>query len=69
MKWWDELWLNEGFATWVGFAAVDYLFPEWDIFSGFVSESLQQALNLDGLRNSHPIEVPVVDALDIDQVF
>ncbi|KAG7662321.1 uncharacterized protein J8A68_004215 [[Candida] subhashii] len=69
MKWWDELWLNEGFATWVGFAAVDYLFPEWDIFSGFVSDSLQHALNLDGLRNSHPIEVPVVDALDIDQVF
>lgn len=69
MKWWDELWLNEGFATWVGFLAVDYLYPEWDIFSEFVSESLQQALNLDGLENSHPIEVPVVDALDIDQVF
>lgn len=69
MKWWDELWLNEGFATWVGFLAVDYLYPEWDIFSEFVSESLQQALELDGLRNSHPIEVPVVDALDIDQVF
>ncbi|CCE79899.1 Piso0_002991 [Millerozyma farinosa CBS 7064] len=69
MKWWDELWLNEGFATWVGFTAVDYLFPEWDIFGSFVSDSLQQALNLDGLRNSHPIEVPVVDALDIDQVF
>ncbi|KAI5967001.1 uncharacterized protein KGF55_000410 [Candida pseudojiufengensis] len=69
MKWWDELWLNEGFATWVGYTAVDYLYPEWDIFSEFVSTSLEQALELDGLRNSHPIEVPVVDALDIDQVF
>lgn len=69
MKWWDELWLNEGFATWVGWVAVDYLYPEWDIFSEFVSENIQPALNLDGLRNSHPIEVPVVDALDIDQVF
>lgn len=69
MKWWDELWLNEGFATWVGYAAEDYLFPEWDVFSSFVSESLQSALDLDGLRNSHPIEIPVVDALDIDQVF
>lgn len=69
MQWWDELWLNEGFATWVGYAAVDYLFPEWDIFSGFVSTSLQNALGLDGLRNSHPIKVPVVDALDIDQLF
>lgn len=69
MQWWDELWLNEGFATWVGYAAVDYLFPEWDIFSGFVLTSLQTALRLDGLRNSHPIKVPVVDAMDIDQLF
>lgn len=69
MQWWDELWLNEGFATWVGYAAVDHLFPEWDIFSGFVSTSVQNALQLDGLRNSHPIKVPVVDALDIDQLF
>lgn len=69
MQWWDELWLNEGFATWVGYYAVDYLFPEWDIFSEFVSSSLQQALRLDGLRNSHPIKVPVIDALDIDQLF
>lgn len=69
MQWWDELWLNEGFATWVGYNAVDYLFPEWSIFNDFVSESLQQALELDGLRNSHPIQVPVVDALDIDAIF
>lgn len=69
MQWWDELWLNEGFATWVGYNAVDYLFPEWSIFNDFVSESLQQALDLDGLRNSHPIQVPVVDALDIDALF
>lgn len=69
MQWWDELWLNEGFATWVGYNAVDYLFPEWGIFDDFVSESLQQALDLDGLRNSHAIQVPVVDALDIDALF
>lgn len=69
MQWWDELWLNEGFATWVGYAAVDYLFPEWDIMSSFVSTSLQTALKLDGLRNSHPIKVPVMNALEIDQLF
>lgn len=69
MQWWDELWLNEGFATWVGYAAVDYLFPEWDMFSAFASSSLQTALKLDGLRNSHPIKVPVVSALEIDQLF
>lgn len=69
MKWWDELWLNEGFATWVGYTAVDYLQPEWDIFNIVVSESLQKSLHLDGLRSSHPIHVPVIDAVDIDQLF
>lgn len=69
MAWWDELYENEAFATLIGYVAVDHLFPEWDIFLGFVLESVQLALTLDGLRNSHPIEVPVNDALDIDQVF
>lgn len=69
MSWWKELWLNEGYATYVGWLAVDYLYPEWQVFSRFVSESLQGALTLDSLRQSHPIEVPVKSALDIDQIF
>ncbi|KAK9455905.1 peptidase family M1-domain-containing protein [Dipodascopsis uninucleata] len=69
MDWWNELWLNEGFATWVGWLAIDYLYPDWDVFAVFVSESLQGALGLDSLRQSHPIEVPVKSALDIDQIF
>ncbi|KAK9465000.1 peptidase family M1-domain-containing protein [Lipomyces arxii] len=69
MEWWNDLWLNEGFATWVGWLAIDYLYPDWDVFAVFVSESLQGALGLDSLRQSHPIEVPVKSALDIDQIF
>ncbi|KAK9460627.1 peptidase family M1-domain-containing protein [Lipomyces oligophaga] len=69
MEWWSELWLNEGFATWVGWLAMDHLYPDWDVFGVFVSESLQGALGLDSLRQSHPIEVPVKSALDIDQIF
>ncbi|KAK7202520.1 peptidase family M1-domain-containing protein [Myxozyma melibiosi] len=69
MAWWNELWLNEGFATWVGWLAIDYLYPDWDVFGVFVSDSLQGALGLDSLRQSHPIEVPVKSALDIDQIF
>jgi aminopeptidase N len=33
MAWWDNLWLNEGFATFVGTMAVHHLFPEWDMFT------------------------------------
>jgi aminopeptidase N len=69
MDWWNELWLNEGFATWVGWFAVDRLYPEWDVFSRFVFEALQGALTLDSLRGSHPIEVPVRSGLEIDQIF
>jgi aminopeptidase N len=61
--------LNEGFATWVGWLAVDYIYPEWDIWSKFTSESLQAALVMDSLKGSHAIEVEVNDALEIDQIF
>jgi aminopeptidase N len=69
MDWWNELWLNEGFATWVGWLAVDKLHPEWNVWAQFCAESLHSAFNLDSIRNSHPIEVPVRNALEVDQIF
>lgn len=36
MDWWNELWLNEGFATWVGWLATDKLHPEWNVWGQFV---------------------------------
>lgn len=69
MDWWNELWLNEGFATYAGWLAVNELYPEWQVFTRCITESLQTALQLDSLRQSHPIEVPVKSALDIDQIF
>lgn len=69
MDWWSELWLNEGFATWVGWLATDKIHPEWNVWSQFASEGMQTAFTLDSLRSSHPIEVPVRDGLDVDQIF
>lgn len=69
MDWWNELWLNEGFATWVGWLAVNHLEPQFHVWSQFVQEAMQAAQNLDGLRASHPVEVPVRDALEVDQIF
>ncbi|KAI7832592.1 peptidase family M1-domain-containing protein [Gamsiella multidivaricata] len=69
MEWWDHLWLNEGFATWVGTLAVDHLFPEWDTWSSFVVNDVQRGIALDSLRSSHPIEVPVNDPHEIHQIF
>ncbi|CAG8468881.1 16603_t:CDS:10 [Funneliformis caledonium] len=69
MEWWDHLWLNEGFATWVGYLAVDKIFPDWDIWTQFVTEGFQYGLQLDSLRSSHAIEVPVNDPSEISQIF
>ncbi|KAJ2549967.1 hypothetical protein EV175_004244 [Coemansia sp. RSA 1933] len=69
MEWWSELWLNEGFATWVGTLAVDYVFPEYHIWTQFLFDELQRALALDSLRSSHPIQVPVRRSSEISQIF
>jgi aminopeptidase N len=69
MDWWDELWLNEGFATWVGNYAIEHLFPEWRASDITTATELQLALGADASRNSHPVEVPIQSSSDIDQVF
>ena len=51
MDWWNELWLNEGFATWVGWLATDKLHPDWNVWPQFVSEGMQTAFTLDSLRS------------------
>ncbi|OWB57389.1 peptidase activity, acting on L-amino acid peptides protein [[Candida] boidinii] len=69
MNWWNELWLNEGFATFVGYLAVDKYYPDWNIFTEFVAHDIQTALTLDGLKNTHAIEVPIQHAYEVDEVF
>ena len=69
MEWWDDLWLNESFASWIGDKAVDSLYPDWQMWTQFVSHDTNGGLSLDGLRNSHPIEVPVYDPAQIRELF
>jgi puromycin-sensitive aminopeptidase len=63
------LWLNEGFASWIEYLCVDHCLPELDIWTQFVNTRLTTALQLDSLKNSHPIEVPVGPPSEIDQIF
>ena len=69
MQWWDDLWLNESFATWVGTKAVDWLFPEWSMWTQFVNMDTNRAFSLDGLKNSHPIEQEVANPAEVSQLF
>lgn len=69
MDFWDGLWLNEGFATWMSWYSCNEFYPEWKVWETFVIDTLQGALALDSLRSSHPIEVPVKRAEEINQIF
>ncbi|XP_075533942.1 puromycin-sensitive aminopeptidase isoform X1 [Dermacentor variabilis] len=69
MEWWTHLWLNEGFASFIEFLCVDHLFPKYHIWTQFVTNCYAQAMELDALQNSHPIEVPVRHPSEIDEIF
>lgn len=69
MRWWTDLWLNEGFASWIEYLAVDHVFPEWEMWTQFAVDNQQPALRLDALDNTHPIEVPVRHPDEIRTIF
>ncbi|NNL86847.1 MAG: M1 family peptidase, partial [Myxococcales bacterium] len=58
MAWWDDLWLNEAFATWMAFHIVDAWKPEWRMWHDF-QHYRSAALRTDALRHSHPIYAAV----------
>jgi puromycin-sensitive aminopeptidase len=68
-EWWTHLWLKEGYATFVQALCVDHLFPEYKIWMQFVTDMWSTAIELDSLKNSHAIEVPVSHPDEIDEIF
>ncbi|MBI1970281.1 M1 family metallopeptidase [Candidatus Woesearchaeota archaeon] len=69
MKWWNDLWLNESFADWMSYKAVEAHYPELDPWASFLSRSASEAFDLDALHTSHPINVDVRTPRDVDEVF
>ncbi len=69
MKWWNDLWLNESFATWIEYKAVDRFFPEWESWKQFLDEVTEGALGLDSMKSSHPIEADVRKPQEISEIF
>jgi puromycin-sensitive aminopeptidase len=61
--------LNEGFASWAENWAADRLYPEYAMWDQFTTGHLNSALRLDALKSSHPIQVPIHHAEEVDQVF
>jgi puromycin-sensitive aminopeptidase len=68
MAWWDDLWLNEAFATWMAFHVVDAWKPEWKMWNDF-QHHRAAALGLDALSETHPIYVKVRTPSEATQNF
>jgi len=69
MKWWNDLWLNESFATFMATKIVDKFYPEWNLWDQFLDDAMLEAMSLDALKNSHPINVNVNHPAQIREIF
>ncbi len=68
MKWWDNLWLNEGFATWMESKPVAKWKPEWHAELEDVADT-NRTLNLDALKNTRPIRQKAETPDEINELF
>lgn len=69
MRWWDDLWLNEGFASWIGDKATGDLNPAWKMDVQTVANNKEAAIGLDARETTHPIIQPVRTPDQISEAF
>jgi aminopeptidase N len=68
MQWWDNLWLNEGFATWMESKSVAVMHPEWNIDQDTIA-GLDEVLNLDAQPTTRAIRTKADTPDEINQMF
>jgi aminopeptidase N len=78
MAWWDNLWLNEGFASWMGSKCTAHFNPQWEVWlrrnlprdptrrAGIAKE---QAMEADARSTTHPIQQPIATEAEADSAF
>jgi puromycin-sensitive aminopeptidase len=68
MRWWNGIWLNEAFATFMSYLCVDAMRPEWRVFDAF-SRIRSNAFEVDALESTRTIEYPVASPDDASGMF
>lgn len=68
-SWWSDLWLNEGFASYVEYIGVNAVEPDWLILEQFVVSEVQMVFGLDALQSSHPVSIEVGNPDEINEIF
>lgn len=69
MQWWDDLWLNESFATIMEYVAVDALYPQWQTWNTFASQETLSALRRDQLTGVQAVKCEVNHPDEISTLF
>jgi tricorn protease interacting factor F2/3 len=67
-SWWDDFWLNESFATFVGQRIIERRYPEENPWSYFVNRNLIWALSEDSHTATHPVKVPIRSAGELNEI-
>lgn len=69
MRWWNDVWLNEGFASYMQYLGVDAVHPEWNILNQFTVTDMMPIMKAEYNTESHPLSVDGNFSTELDSLF